>query len=50
MPCAEVIVGGDGDIDLIAVVVPEKGDLQRVGLVGALGDDTYLTLATFLGF
>ena len=36
VPGAEVVVGGDGDVDLVAVVVPEKGDLQRVGLVGAL--------------
>ena len=49
VPGAEVVVGGDGDVDLVVVVVPE-GDLQRVGLVGALGDDTYLTLATFWDF
>ena len=36
VPGAEVVVGGDGDVDLVVVVVPE-GDLQRVGLVGALG-------------
>ena len=45
VPGAEVVVGGDGDVDLVAVVVPEKGDLQRVGLVSALGDDTYVTSA-----
>ena len=51
VPGAEVIVGGDGDVDLVAVVVPEKGDLQRVGLVGALGDHTYVTSArNILGF
>ena len=37
MPGAEVVVGGDGDVDLVAVVIAEKGDLQRVGLVSALG-------------
>ena len=36
VPGAEVVVGGDGDVDLVVVVVPE-GDLKRVGLVGALG-------------
>ena len=40
VPGAEVVVGGDGDVDLVAVVVPEKGDLQRVGLVGALRGDS----------
>ena len=40
VPGAEVVVGGDGDVDLVAVVVTEKGDLQRVGLVGALGGDS----------
>ena len=43
VPGAEVVVGGDGDVDLVAVVVPEKGDLQRVGLVGALWDDINVT-------
>ena len=36
VPGAEVIVGGDGDVDLVVVIVLD-GDLQRVGLVGVLG-------------